>query len=432
MKLLYPLLLFVGLAWHTHAQEFYFPPTLGGAWATTDPATLGYCSDPIDSLYEFLRAEQTDAFLLLKDGRIVLERYFGDYGMDDQGPWFSAGKSLKAILVGIAQETGELDIREPASAYLGMGWTSLPPEKEALITVRNQLTMTSGLDERNFTCTDPECLTYVTDAGERWIYHNGPYSLLRDVIEVATGVDLNIYTNQKVEAPTGMRGFWLASGPNNFYISTARDMARFGLLVLNEGIWDNQAVLSDTAYLRQMLTPSQSLNPAYGYLWWLNGQAKYIGPGGPEVFDGPLAPSAPEDLVMAAGAQGQFISVVPSQGLIMVRQGDFSEPDRAPLDLHAAIWAHISALSCTPTSTASPTADLEVEVFPNPAAEMVQIRTALSDYTVRMVNLSGQIVGEWGAVQQINLSGFSSGLYHLAVTSGERRALERLVVLPQE
>lgn len=73
-----------------------------------------------------------------------------------------------------------------------------------------------------------------------------------------------------------MDGRWVPLGYNNVYWSTARDMARFGLLTLNKGIWEaNQAVYTE-GYYEQMVNSAQELNPSYGYLWWLNGKSKII------------------------------------------------------------------------------------------------------------------------------------------------------------
>ncbi len=176
--------------------------------------------------------------MVIKDGKIVLEKYFDSFTKDSIWFWASAGKSLTSVLVGIAQEEGLLDISEPTNMYLGDGWTSATPSQESAITIRNQLTMTSGLDDGidDHFCTDPECLIYLEDSGERWSYHNGSYTLLDEVIENASGVTLNAYSNLKIEAQTGMTGAFIPLGFNNIYFSKSRDMARFGLLNLNKGL----------------------------------------------------------------------------------------------------------------------------------------------------------------------------------------------------
>ena len=281
---------------------------------------------------------------------MVAEKYWGQNILDNapfdrntRWYWASAGKTLAATLVGIAQQEGDLNINLPSSTYLGNGWTSLPPVQEDLITVKDQLTMTTGLDYNvsDLNCTQPSCLQYKSDPGSQWYYHNAPYTLLGNVVSNATGMDYNTYTDQKIEGVIGMDGQWIQSGFNNTYWSTPRDMARFGLLMLNGGVWDDTAVLSDGDYYQQMVTTSQDLNPSYGYLWWLNGKNSIIYPGLPQSFMTNLAPDAPVDLIAAMGKNGQFIDIVPSEGLVVIRMGNTPDDLLVPMTFHNDIWERL-------------------------------------------------------------------------------------------
>jgi len=159
----------------TFGQNLYFPPTSGDDWETILPEDLNWCDDNIQDLRSYLESQNTKAFIILKDGKIVIEEYFDGFERDDAHQWNSAGKTLTAFLTGIAQEQDLLDINDKTSDYLGKGWTTLSEEKEDLITIKNQLTMTSGLDDSGDPfCTDSDCLIYLEDAGNRWAYHNGP------------------------------------------------------------------------------------------------------------------------------------------------------------------------------------------------------------------------------------------------------------------
>ncbi|MCS6818607.1 MAG: beta-lactamase family protein, partial [Chitinophagales bacterium] len=162
------------------AQNIYFPPISGNTWDTLSTQSLNYCQDKIDELYSYLDSNNTKAFILLKDGKIVLEKYFGSHTQNTPWQWASAGKTITALLVGIAQQEKLLSIHDPTSKYLGAGWTSCSPAQEASITIRHQLTMTSGLDDgvADPYCTLDTCLIYKADAGTRWAYHNAPYKLL--------------------------------------------------------------------------------------------------------------------------------------------------------------------------------------------------------------------------------------------------------------
>ena len=215
------------------AQSLYFPPLTGTVWDTIAPQSLNYCQPKIDSLYNFLETNNTKAFILLKDGKIVLEKYFGTHTATTPWQWASAGKTITSFMTGIAQQEGHLSISDTTSNYLGQGWTICTPQQEEKITIRHQLTMTSGLkdDVPDHYCTLDTCLIYQADAGTRWAYHNGPYTLLDSVIEIATGQTLNSYTTQKLKTPTGMTGSFFPVGYNNVFFSNARSMARFGLLI---------------------------------------------------------------------------------------------------------------------------------------------------------------------------------------------------------
>jgi CubicO group peptidase (beta-lactamase class C family) len=361
----------------TQAQALYFPPLTGNAWETLSPDSLSYCEDRIEALYDLLETNNTKAFLLLKDGRIVLEKYFGTFTQDSAWYWASAGKSMTAALVGIAQQEGLLSIGDKTSDYLGTGWTACPPDKEDLITVKNQLSMTSGLDDgvpESF-CTLDTCLIYKADAGTRWAYHNGPYTLLDGVIESASGQNFNQFFNQKMTQKTGITGLWVKVDYNNVLFSKARSMARFGLLMLNNGTWNNTPVLTDPAYFQAMTTPSQDLNQSYGYLWWLNGQPTYKLPGLQVNIPGPLFPAAPSDVYAALGKNGQFINVSPSTGLVMVRMGNSPGTDaEVPALFNEDIWVKINELVCTPSRVFDEKNSVRaLQVYPNPAHDVVQL-----------------------------------------------------------
>jgi CubicO group peptidase (beta-lactamase class C family) len=211
---------------------------------------LGWCQDKIDSLTAYVGANNSKSLIILKDGKIVVEKYYGTFTKDSLWYWASAGKTMTGLLVGIAQQEGFLKIDSLTSKYIGQGWTSCPSNKENLITVRNQLTMTSGLDDNVYDddCTIDTSLKYLADAGTRWAYHNAPYTLLDSVIHYSTGQTFQNYFNAKIKTKIGMNGLWFPSGYNNVYYSNTRSFARFGLLLLNKAKWNTTAVLADTNY----------------------------------------------------------------------------------------------------------------------------------------------------------------------------------------
>lgn len=404
------------------AQSLYFPPLTGSTWETTDPAELGYCQTKIDSLYEFLEAGSTKAFILLKDGKIVLERYFGDHTVDSPWQWASAGKTITAMMTGIAQEEGFLSIEDPTSQYLGSGWTSCTPEQEEAITIRHQLTMTSGLDDGVIDpyCTDPECLLYLAEPGTRWAYHNGPYTLLDEVIESATGTTLNQYINQKLKIPTGMTGVFLPVDYNNVFFSNARSMARFGLLMLNEGNWNGTPVLTDMEYFHAMITPSQDINNSYGYLWWLNGQASYMVPGAQFVIPGYLNPSAPPDVITAMGKDGQFLNVNASENIVWIRMGEAPDNIPVPFLLNDEIWQYINELVCGTSGIRTPDApEASMRVYPNPVQNELRLQADAIVNEIICTNAQGQVVYTSHPASsnfRVSFDDLPAGVYYLRAT----------------
>ena len=412
----------------------YYPPAGSNEWDSVTPESVGWNETAVPELISYLRQTQTNAFVALKDGRIVIEWYADSFAPDSTWIWYSAGKSLTAVLVGLAQQAGLLSISDTTSSYLGR-WTLLSEQQENEITIRHQLTMTTGLNENNFFCTLRICLNYTADAGTRWVYHNAPYSLLRDVVETASGEDINAFTDSRLGPTIGLSGEWIESGYNNFYYSTARSAARFGLLAMSNFSWDGVPVLSDSAYVAALTAPSQDLNPSYGYLWWLNGQASFISPESPESFPGPLSPNAPPDVFVAAGSQGQFVSVARSDGLVWVRMGESPSLSYVPTAYHDEIWQHLNpVIGYVPTSTEEPIDErkMPLDVYPNPANNFTTIfgrageRIAIYDLIGRIVR--HQVVAVTGPVR-IDVSGLHPGRYFIVRQSSNGRAGALLTIL---
>lgn len=326
--------------------QLYFPPVASAEWETTDPASLGWDVSLLPQLYTMLENNGTRAFIVLKDGRIVLEKYFGttftgnQFTLSSSWYWASAGKTLTAFVAGKAQEEGYLSVSDRTTDYLGSGWTSLLPGQEEKITVRHQLTMTTGLDDlvSDNHSFDPADLLYKAEAGTRWAYHNAPYTLLDHVIESATGETFENYFKDVLRDKIGMDGAWLWSENDHVYYSTARSMAKFGLLILGKGVWDKVVIMEDEDYFSAMISPSQSLNKSYGYLWWLNGKESFMAPGSQLVIPGSITPSAPSDMYSGMGKNGQFVSVVPSKGIVMVRMGENPSDVPVPFLFLEDIW----------------------------------------------------------------------------------------------
>jgi CubicO group peptidase (beta-lactamase class C family) len=375
------------------AQNLYFPPISSNNWDTLAPNRLGWCSDRLDSLDAFLEGNGTKAFIYLKDGKIVLERYYAGHNINSNWYWASAGKTLTAFLTGIAAQEGKLKLSDSTSAFLGNGWTDCSPEDEARISIWHQLTMTSGLDDGvpDPYCTLDTCLNCLAEPGTRWAYHNGPYTLLDPVLEAATGITLNQWCNNKLKVFTGMTGSFLPSGYNNVFFSNARSMARFGLLLLNRGTWNQTEILRDTAYFRQMTNSSQNLNEAYGYLTWLNGKRTFMVPGSQLRFNGSFFPDAPADAFAALGRDGQFVNVIPSQNAVWIRMGNTPQSTLVPVQLNNEIWKRINQLPCFGQHATIPES-VQLRMFPNPATNELHISLPEKDNELCIYDVAGKRV----------------------------------------
>ena len=273
---------------------------------------------------EYAGKQNSSGVIILSGGRILKEQYWKVESTKSHSYKYmliettsdgraiedvaSVQKSVISFLAAIARERGKLDLNRTVASYLGKGWSKASPKQEEKITVRHLMTMTSGLNEP---------LEYKHPAGTVWQYNTGAYSKMVAVLTKITGMSINQLTCEWLTAPTGMRESrweprrWVQSyhAANMIgFVTSARDLARFGLLVLAEGKWGGHAVLKNPEYLLEALQPSQYLKPSYGLLWWLIGPSWF--------------PQAPDNAVAALGRLSRIVCIVPSQQLVFIRLGD--------------------------------------------------------------------------------------------------------------
>lgn len=324
-------------------ELMYFPPIETNEWESKTPQSLGWNTNNIQDLLDFLELKHSKSFIVLQNGRIIMEYYFDGHTSNTPWYWASAGKTLTTAITGIAQQEGFININNKVSDYIGEGWTSAPLAKENLITCRHLLTMTSGLDDSLGDDVSPANLQYVADAGTRWAYHN-VYVKLQDIVATATNQTWTNYFNTKLRDKIGMNGAWYAAGDLSVYWSNTRSMARFGLLVLNNGNWSGEQIINQN-FMDESVNTSQNINLAYGYLWWLNGKSSFHLPQSQFEFSGKLIPSAPNDMYAALGKNDQKIYVVPSKKLVIVRMGNPADDSEFAVTLFDnELWQKINAV----------------------------------------------------------------------------------------
>jgi CubicO group peptidase (beta-lactamase class C family) len=308
-------------------------------------------SRAIAELIDYLAGQHSTGFIILRDGKPVLDRRWPApddpryrpfmYGSASDGALLedvaSQQKSFVAVLCAIALDKGLLDFGKPVSAYLGAGWSKAPPEQEAAITIDHLLQMNTGLDER---------FAPVAAPGAVFFYNTPVYATLKRVLVAATSQSLEALTTAWLTAPAGMGDTGWRKRPAAFagvgndtgLVTTPEDTARFGQMVLAGGIAPNGTRIISTARLRALFARSPT-NPSYGRLWWRNGGAYAIRAGGVR-NEGPLIPAAPADTIAALGAGERRLYIVPSRKLVIVRTGAPAN-DR---DFDQQLWSRLKAV----------------------------------------------------------------------------------------
>jgi CubicO group peptidase (beta-lactamase class C family) len=342
----------------TQPVHFDFPVP---DWQTGDPSVYGFDPAGLEAAADVAEANDSYCLLVIRHGAIVFERYFNGANADTKNKSFSIAKSYTSTLVGIAIERGDIESLDQSAADFIPEWQGTD---KAAITIRHLVTMTSGLEWSVFS----DYVSMVTfsqdhsefalekelsvEPGSEWTYDNGAVQVLEVVFRGATGGTIEQYAEAHLWSKIGMEATWAhdpSDNPTTYanVLATCRDHARFGNLYLHGGEWDGtQVVPAD--YVAAALSPSQEMNRAYGYLFWLNGHTPKISVMN-ETSEDMLVPFAPNDLFAARGFGNQFIDVIPSLDLMIVRFGrdpqtslDFAELfEDAQFDVHEAIVAPI-------------------------------------------------------------------------------------------
>ena len=314
------------------AGQLYFPST-DARWEKTEGGKA------LEEALEFAGARRSTAVVILSRGKLMAEKQWDPAKQKISARWgferaadgqiiedvASAQKSVTAVLFGIAQQKGLIHLDDAASKYLGVGWTKTSAEQERRILFRHLLSMTSGLTDG---------LAYETEPGTKWRYNTYAYQKIMRALAKAAGKSENDLTREWLTGPIGMTHSNWRERPELpgllGFMTTARDLARFGLLIEANGVWGGKGIVEDREWIGRMTHPTQTLNLAYGYLWWLNGRPGLLPSGKPTPK---LIPSAPDDVVAALGALGRKVYVAPGLGLVVTRTGDNSErPGEASFD----------------------------------------------------------------------------------------------------
>lgn len=310
----------------------------GARW----PATTG--------IGKFQRAAQnidgfggrTSALLILKDGRIALETYWGGHGSHTAQRTFSVAKSMAATLIGHAVQRGQIDVAAPAMIA---EWQA-PGDPRAAITTEQLMRMASGLTSD--TAGNRSDAIYMGGASVRqwttqWPLLNPPNTRYRYANNDTLLAVLSLKAAQaragSALSPSvffdqlGMTRTFVEHDANGDYIlssqvwTTARDLARLGLLYQNDGLWAGERLLPND--WRAFVTTPSGPQPAgpfgYGAGFWLMNRSDGI----------------PADAFGAFGNRGQYLVVIPSRRLVIVRQG--YDDDKNRLDIATLVATIVAA-----------------------------------------------------------------------------------------
>lgn len=319
----------------------------GAAALSAAPALAASRAPDLQPVLDYVESQKTTGFLVIQDRKTLVERNWPlpaeattfraafVHGAASDGALLedvaSQQKSFVSLLTAIAVDKGLIDVDRPVSDYIGAAWSKASPDQERAIRVVHLLTMASGLDET---------FGFVAPAGAQFFYNTPVYAVTKRVLAAAAGQSLETLTHDWLTGPAGMADTaWrprpnalAAAGNPTGLVTTPRDIARFGQIVLDGGkAADGRRIVSQASL--QAMFQRSAANPAYGRLWWLNGSTETVRAGG-RATPGPLIPAAPADLVAALGAMDRKLYVAPSRKLLVVRTGQ-AAPDK---DFDQQLW----------------------------------------------------------------------------------------------
>ncbi|AIQ12228.1 serine hydrolase domain-containing protein [Paenibacillus durus] len=318
-------------------QRNYWPTT---EWQALDPATLRMDAEKLAELEPMIKSEYSNinGIVVVRNGYIAYEKYYNGYGPDDPHHVASITKSVLSALIGIAIDARYIkNVDQKVLDFFPEYVLGAADRQKREITIRHLLTMTAPYPFEDWhepldkMCMEPDWVKYTLDIlGQNGDIGTFKYStagahLLSAILTRSTGKSAREFAGEPLFKSIGMKeipdyemksfGFedlfgenvkgWV-NDPNGNSTGgwgltlTPRDMARFGFLYLNRGVWDNNQIISGT-----WIDESTAMNPnKYGYLWWLYEE------------DGVFA-------YLALGDGGNVICCIPEKDLVVAIASEF-------------------------------------------------------------------------------------------------------------
>jgi CubicO group peptidase (beta-lactamase class C family) len=286
------------------------------------PEEAGWSSEKLEqarALYDSLDAA---AFMVVYDGRVLIS--WGD--VKRRFMCHSVRKSLLSVLYGVHTDDGSIDLSKTL-AELNIDDKSPLTETEKQATIRDLLKARSGVyhpaayETQAMKAKRPERGSHPRDTF--WYYNNWDFNTLGTIFERETETDIFVDFKNRIADPLQMEDFRLMDGYHHLeaehsihpaypFRMSARDMARFGLLYLREGKWNDRQIISQQWVKESTRSYSETddRGGGYGYLWWISGEFKELG------------------MYSAYGVGAQIISVLPGANLVIVQRVNTYEGKR--------------------------------------------------------------------------------------------------------
>jgi len=326
-----------GLSWPT---ETWPNAALGD---DVDRAALDGAIASLFAVKQASGVPDTRAVLIIKSGQIVYEQYAEGFNKDSRFHSWSAAKSFTNALIGVLANQGKLDLDQQAPIP---AWQD---DERSQITVRQMLNMTSGIDNSDRAdggllgealcgrgALDVNQLAanrpLISEPNSKWAYSTATSNLLAFVAGNLMGDDRysrQAYVNQHLLSPIGADDIIMSYDKAGYFLggshvyAAARDYARLGYLYLRDGVWDGQRILPEGwVDFSRTRAPTEN-NGNHAAHFWLNVKGKGWQPD--------MLPGGPESAFVIAGNGGQYVYILPSHDMLLVRLGEWQIFSRADL-----------------------------------------------------------------------------------------------------
>lgn len=291
-------------------------------WTESTPAAQHMTAWKLAKAADYGRRHGAKAMAVFRNGYLVGEWYAGGWNRDTRQKGYSMAKSVTSALYGVMLKEGWISGLDQKVSTAVPAWGD---RNHADADLGHLLSMTSGIhwdfvSDYLLLPVSPNQNRFSIDQrlddppGTVWTYSNMGVQVLSAFLTRTVGMQPAEYGNKRIGRVIGMwNADWLTDLRGNTLtyqsvIASAREFAKFGYLFLRNGEWDGRQVVP-AQWVAASTSPSQTLNPFYGYLWWLN-------------TAGLDMPDVPADAFYAAGLGEKRIYVVPSLDLVVVRLGD--------------------------------------------------------------------------------------------------------------